>query len=88
MTVSEKEMKQSLFKRTYNLEQEVITAKELQKELKSEFTFEKEFNTAGLDKEVVKKVMKAAVAKAKQDTLKEKAQELLELDELITELED
>lgn len=87
MTVSEKEMKKNLFQRTYNLEQEVIQAKELQKELKGEFTYDSEFNTNGLNKDVVKKVMQAAVAKAKQNNLKEKAEELIEIDQLIEELE-
>lgn len=85
--MSEKEMKQDLFKRTYNLEQEVIQAKELQKELKGEFSFDKEFNTNGLDKKLVAKVMKAAQAKAKQDDLKGKSDVLLEIEALIEELE-
>lgn len=87
MTVSEKEMKKNLFQRTYNLEQEVIQAKELQKELKTEFSYDKEFNTNGLDKKVVQKIMKAAIAKAGQNNLKEKAEELIEIDKLIEELE-
>lgn len=77
-----------LFKRMYNLEREVLDAKELQKELKDEFAFHKEFNPSGIDKKLVAKVMKAAKAKAGQDDLKGKASELQELDELITELED
>ena len=81
------EKAKSLFTRTYNLEQDALTAKELQKELKGEFTYDKEFNTNGLPKEDVKKIMKAAQAKAKQAALKEKAEELLEIDELISELE-
>lgn len=87
MTVSEKEMKKNLFQRTYNLEQEVIQAKELQKELKTEFSYDKEFNTNGIDKKVVQKIMKAAIAKAGQNNLKEKAEELIEIDKLIEELE-
>lgn len=82
-----KTKEKELFLRTYNLEQEIIQAKELQKELKGEFTFDKEFNTNGLHKDVVKKVIKAAQSKAKQDKLKEKAEELLEIDALIEELE-
>lgn len=85
--MSEKQMKQDLFKRTYNLEQEVIQAKELQKELKGEFSFDKEFNTNGLDKKLVAKVMKAAKAKAKQDDLKGKSDVLLEIEALIEELD-
>lgn len=88
MTQSIQEQKKNLFARTYNLEQEVIEAKELQKELKAEFQYDKDVNTNGLPKDVVKKVMKAAVAKAKQNNLKEKAEELQELDSIIEELED
>lgn len=87
MTISEKEMKANLFQRTYNLEQEVIQAKELQKELKEEFEYHKEFNTSGLDKKLVQKIMKAAKAKASQDDLKAKSEELLEINQLIEELE-
>lgn len=87
MTASVQDMKRDLFNRTYNLEQEVVQAKELQKELKGEFEYHKEMNTSGLEKEIVKKVMKAAVAKAKQDQLEQKANDLLELNELISELE-
>ena len=87
MTTSVQDMKRDLFNRTYNLEQEIVQAKELQKELKGEFEYHKELNTSGLEKEIVKKVMKAAVAKAKQDQLEQKANDLLELNELISELE-
>ncbi len=87
MTASVQDMKRDLFNRTYNLEQEVVQAKELQKELKGEFEYHKEMNTSGLEKEIVKKVMKAAVAKAKQDQLEQKANDLLELNEIISELE-
>ena len=87
MTASVQDMKRDLFSRTYNLEQEVVQAKELQKELKGEFEYHKENNTSGLEKEVVKKVMKAAVAKAKQDQLQQKANDLLELNQIISELE-
>lgn len=87
MTASVQDMKRDLFNRTYNLEQEIVQAKELQKELKGEFEYHKEMNTSGLEKEIVKKVMKAAVAKAKQDQLEQKANDLLELNELISELE-
>lgn len=87
MTKSVQEMKRELFNRTYNLEQEIVQAKELQKELKGEFEYHKELNSSGLEKEVVKKVQKAAVAKAKQDQLEKKANDLLELNEIISELE-
>ena len=75
MTKSVQEQRKELFTRTYNLEQEVVQAKELQKELKGEYTYHRELNTTGLDKDEVKRVMKAAQAKAKQDNLKEKAEE-------------
>lgn len=88
MTKSVQEQKVELFKRTYNLEQEVIQAKELQKDLKDEFTYHKELNTSGLNKDIVKKVIRAAKAKASQDDLKTKAAELVEIDEIISELED
>lgn len=87
MTQSAQEQRKELFTRTYNLEQEVVQAKELQKELKGEYTYHRELNTNGLDKDEVKRVMKAAQAKAKQDNLKEKAEELLAVDALIEELE-
>lgn len=87
MTKSVNEMRKELFNRTYKLEIESLEAKELQKELKGEYTYDKEFNPAGLDKDVVKKVMKAAQSKAKSDNLKEKAEELLAIDALIEELE-
>lgn len=86
MTKSVQEMKKELFARYYNLEQEVVQAKELQRELKSEFEYHKEHNVNGLDKADVKKIMKAAASKAKQDNLKEKAEELLEVDAMIEEL--
>ena len=88
MTKSVQEQKVELFRRTYNLEQEIIQAKELQKDLKDEFTYHRELNTSGLDKDVVKKVIRAAKAKASQDDLKTKAAELVEIDEIISELED
>ena len=87
MTKSVQEQKVDLFRRTYNLEQEIIQAKELQKDLKDEFTYHKELNTSGLHKDVVKKVIRAAKAKASQDDLKTKAAELVEIDEIISELE-
>ena len=87
MTKSVQEQKVDLFRRTYNLEQEIIQAKELQKDLKDEFTYHKELNTSRLHKDVVKKVIRAAKAKASQDDLKTKAAELVEIDEIISELE-
>lgn len=73
---------QNLFNRAYQLEQELITLKEDLKELRQEFIFHKEFNTSGLDKEVVKRTMKAAKAKASQDNLKDKIEELEEIEEI------
>lgn len=87
MSKSIQEQKVELFNRFYSLEQEIIQAKELQKDLKNEFTFEKEFNSGGLDKDTVKKVSKAAAAKAKDDDLQGKAAELTEIYDLIAELE-
>lgn len=74
-----------LFTRTFNLEREVLDAQELQKELKSDFTFDADLNTGGLPKDVVAKTMKAAKSYAKQVDLKEKAAELTELDSIIEE---
>jgi 1-aminocyclopropane-1-carboxylate deaminase/D-cysteine desulfhydrase-like pyridoxal-dependent ACC family enzyme len=81
------EQRKELFRRAYNLEQEIVQAQELLKDLKAEFSYDKEFNTQGLPKKDVAKVMKAAKAKAAQNNLKEKAEELLEVDALIEELE-
>lgn len=76
-----------LFRRAYNLEREVLDAKELQKELKAEFMYDKELNTGGLEKKYTAKVIKAAKAKAKNDNLKQKAADLEELESIIEELE-
>lgn len=81
------EQRKELFRRSYNLEQEIVQAQELLKDLKAEFSFDKEFNTKGLPKKDVAKIMRAAKAKAAQNNLKEKAEELLEVDGLISELE-
>lgn len=74
--------KQALFDRAYQLEQEILVLQEDLKELKSEFTYEKEYNTDGFPKEEVSDLMKAAKAKVKQDDLKGKAEELTKLQEL------
>lgn len=74
--------KQSLYNRAYQLAQEAITDKEDMKELSGEFTYDKEYNTDGFDKSEVKEIIKAAVAKAKQDDLKAKAEELSKLQEI------
>ena len=71
--------KQNLYSRAYQLAQEIITLQEDLKELVTEFAYDKEYNTEGFDKKEVKKIIKAAVAKAKEDDLKTKADELNEL---------
>lgn len=80
--MSEVKEAKNLYARTYQLEQELLTLKEDLKELKGEFVFHKEYNTGGLDKELVQKTMKAAKAKAAQDNLAEKVSELEELQEI------
>ena len=59
--------KQNLYSRAYQLAQEIITLQEDLKELVTEFAYDKEYNTEGFDKKDVKKIIKAAVAKAKED---------------------
>lgn len=71
-----------LFQRYYNLEREVLDAKEFQKELKTEYR-QSEDNPNGLDKDEVNKIIKAAVSHAKNDNLKEKMGELQEIDSLV-----
>jgi len=71
--------KQDLYKRAYQLSQEIIMLQEDLKELAGEYTYHKEYNTDGYDKSEVKKIVKAAQAKAKSDDLKAKAEELEEL---------
>lgn len=73
---------QELFQRTYNLESEINMLMEDLKEVKSEFTFDKDMNTSGLSKDEVKKIMKAAKSKVKMDNLREKADELNEIAEI------
>ena len=74
--------KQNLYSRAYQLAQEIITLQEDLKELVTEFAYDKEYNTEGFDKKDVKKIIKAAVARAKEDDLKTKADELNELQEI------
>ena len=74
--------KQNLYSLAYQLAQEIITLQEDLKELKGEFSYDKEYNTDGFDKKDVSKIIKAAVAKAKEDDLKTKADELNELQEI------
>lgn len=71
-----------LYRRAYQLSQELITLKEDLTELKNEFTFHKEFTKNGLDKGVVTTTIKAAKAAAAQDNLKEKIEELQEIEEI------
>lgn len=73
---------QELFQRTYNLESEINMLMEGLKEVKSEFSYDKDVNTSGLDKDEVKKIMKAAKSKVKMDNLREKADELNEIAEI------
>jgi uncharacterized protein (UPF0335 family) len=74
--------KQNLYSRAYQLAQEIITLQEDLKELVTEFAYDKEYNIEGFDKKDVKKIIKAAVARAKEDDLKTKADELNELQEI------
>jgi uncharacterized protein (UPF0335 family) len=74
--------KQSLFDRTYQLEQEILVLQEDLKELTGEFVYHKEYNVEGFDKQEVKDIMKAAKAKAKSDDLKAKAEEFNKLQEI------
>lgn len=74
--------RQSLYSRAYQLAQEAIVNKEDVKELAGEFTYDKEYNTEGFDKVEVKNIVKAAQAKAKQDNLVEKVEELNKLQQI------
>lgn len=74
--------RQSLYSRAYQLAQEAITNKEDVKELVGEYTYDKEYNTDGFDKTEVKNIVKAAQAKAKQDNLAEKVEELNKLQQI------
>lgn len=86
MTKSVNEQRKELFQRMFNLECEVLEAQELQKEVKAEYTYHEDMNPNGLEKEDVSKIIKSAKAHAKQVNMKEKAEELLELDALVAEL--
>lgn len=77
--------KQSLYDRAYQLEQEILVLQEDLKELKSEFTYEKEYNTDGFPKADVADVMKAAKAKAKNDNLEEKIEDLKSIQNVISQ---
>lgn len=74
--------KQSLYNRAYQLAQEALVNKEDVKELVGEFTYDKEYNTDGFDKNEVKDIVKAATAKVKQDNLAEKVEELNKLQQI------
>lgn len=75
-----------LFAKAYSLENEILTAQELLKELKSDYTYHEEFNPKGLAKDDVASALKAAKCFAKANDLKEKSDELLAIDALIQEL--
>lgn len=75
----------SLFERAFNLENEILTAQELLKELKAEYTYHAEENPQGLYKEDVASTLKAAKSYAKQVDLNEKIEELKGIDSLIEE---
>lgn len=85
MTKSVKEQRKELFTRIFNLECEVINAKELQKEVKEEYCFDKDVNVNGLPKDQVAKLIRAAKEHAKASNLKEKVAELVEIDHIIEE---
>lgn len=74
--------RQSLYTRAYQLAQEAILNKEDTKELIGEFSYHSEHNTDGFDKAEVKNIVKAAQAKAKQDNLAEKVEELNKLQQI------
>jgi len=74
--------RQSLYDRAYQLEQEILTLNEDLKELKGEYTYEKEYNTDGFPKADVADIMKAAKAKVREDDLKAKAEEFNKLQEI------
>ena len=74
--------RKDLYARTYQLAQEVLTLQEDLKELKGEFSYHKEFNVEGFEKQEVADIMKAATAQAKQDNLSEKVEELNKLQQI------
>lgn len=85
MSKSVQEQKKELFNRIFQLECEVLTSQELQKEVKEEYTYDKDCNVNGVAKDEVAKIFKAAKSHAKESNLKEKAAELLELDTIVEE---
>ena len=70
---------QNCFNRAYQLASEINMLQEDLKELKNEFSYDKEYNVNGFPKKDVAKTIKAAVAKAKMDDLKAKAEALNEI---------
>jgi len=74
-----------LFERAFNLETEVLDAQELLKELKKDFTYEEDSNPQGLAKDEVVRITKAAKVHAKQVNLKEKIEEMQEIDRTVEE---
>jgi len=79
--------RKELVKSGYNIAKAIVQAQELLKELNPDFSYDKDVCTDGLPKKDVAKILRAAKAKAAQNNLKEKAEELLEVDALIDELE-
>lgn len=79
---------QELFVRYYNLERESLNAKEFQRELKAEYKYHADDNPRGIDKETLDRTCKAAVALAKADDLKEKSEELKEIDAIVDMYQD
>lgn len=69
----------SLYNRALSVEREILMLQESLKELKTEFTYCKDSNTSGFDKETVGRTLKAAKASAKEDDLVEKVSELNEV---------
>jgi len=74
--------KQELYSRQYQLSQELLTIKKDMAALIEEFSYHKNDNPEGYDKKEVKKITKAASAKATEDNLAEKVSELEELQEI------
>lgn len=73
-----------LFERAFSLEVEILDSQELLKELKKDFTYDDD-NPEGLDKDEVARITKAAKVHAKQVNLKEKIEEMQEIDRTVEE---
>lgn len=68
-----------LYTRSIQLEREILVLSEDLKELRGEYTYDKEYNVEGHPKEEVTLVMKAAKSKAKEENLQEKVDTLNEI---------